>query len=83
MIKKDLKIVVIPFCYRQFDLKNKKTSTIDSTIEDFQTKVNEQFHESLLKPGYADFCKHIFLENWTNTVLDYAEITPENKKDLL
>ena len=35
-----------------------------------------------LKEGYAPFCKHLFVENFTDTACAYAEITPENEQFL-
>jgi hypothetical protein len=35
-----------------------------------------------LKDGYAPFCKHLFIENFTNVYSTSIEITPENEKYL-
>jgi len=32
-----------------------------------------------LRPGYAPFCKHLFVQNFTATKAGVAEITPENE----
>ena len=32
-----------------------------------------------LKDGYAPFCKHIFIPNFTNANVYYAPINPETK----
>ena len=52
-------------------------------MEEFEKKVNEVFSEDLLKPGYAPFCKHVFLSNFTETKLGYHGITPENRHLLM
>ena len=38
--------------------------------------------DSNLKPGYAPFCKHLFMENFTTATSGTAEITEENKGKL-
>ena len=55
----------------------------------FAAKINEVYVELLqggdmskLKPGYAPFCKHIFVENFTDSMSSYSEITPENEQHL-
>lgn len=73
------KVVVDPFCFRQFDPTNKTSSFIDVPKEEFERKVNEIYKEELLQPGYADFCKHIFIENFTSATLGYAEVTKDNE----
>ena len=35
-----------------------------------------------LKDGYAPFCKHIFVNNFTDTVSAFIKITPDNEKYL-
>ena len=35
-----------------------------------------------LKDGYAPFCKHLFIENFTDAISGFIEITPENEKFL-
>ena len=37
------------------------------------------YDASKLKDGYAPFCKHLFVPNFTPAILSYAEITPENE----
>ena len=44
-------------------------------INDFYLSVKDQ---GGLKDGYAPFCKHLFIENFTDTQCSYAEITEEN-----
>ena len=33
-----------------------------------------------LQDGYAPFCKHIFVKNFTDTLPIFIPITPENEK---
>ena len=62
-----------PFCYRQFEHGSNYAGTqlYSITQEEFMRRLNEWFlgHDdsqraSLLKPGYAPFCKHLFIPNW-------------------
>jgi hypothetical protein len=32
-----------------------------------------------LKPGYAPFCKHFFVENFTNALVNYRKIEESNQ----
>ena len=51
-LKISLKILIVPFCARQFDVNNKKCTQIDSTIAEFQHRINEFFSPEKLKDGY-------------------------------
>jgi len=69
------KIVLDPFCYRQFD----KTTTsvfINYNSDDFTEKINDFYmnNRNLLKDGYAPFCKHLFIENFTDMTPGYIGI---------
>ena len=35
-----------------------------------------------MKDGYAPFCKHLFIENFTDAISCYVEILPDNEKFL-
>jgi hypothetical protein len=74
-MKKIQKIVLDPFCYRQFD-KNKTNLFINYDMSDFADKINSFYLENpnSLKDGYAPFCKHIFIENFTDMTPGYVEI---------
>jgi hypothetical protein len=49
-------------------------------MSEFENIVNQRFQASLLKDGYAPFCKHLFVENdFTNAVPNVLKITPENE----
>ena len=56
---------------------------MDSAV--FTEKLNELYIQNQLplRPGYADFCKHLIVENFTEAPVYYAEITEENKPRLV
>jgi Protein of unknown function (DUF3228) len=74
-------MVVDPFCYRQFsqsDASGTYLGTVfDVPIRDFEAAVNDQYRESALRDGYAPFCKHLFVENFTNAQVNVLPITPQ------
>jgi hypothetical protein len=58
-------IVLDPFCFRQFDPSS--PSYLSCSPNDLLARVNDSYHEQpqeALKPGYAPFCKHIFIPNF-------------------
>eukprot|EP00038_Savillea_parva_P011474 m.197798 g.197798 ORF g.197798 m.197798 type:complete len:217 (-) comp20230_c0_seq1:79-729(-) len=75
-------ISVDPFCLRQFDKTSGKGPFLDTTVDAFEAAVNKAFDadpENSLKPGYAPFCKHIFIDNFCGARMTVHEITPENE----
>jgi hypothetical protein len=48
-------------------------------VNDFYLDVKDK---GGLKDGYAPFCKHLFIENFTNSQSSTLEITNENEKYL-
>jgi len=74
------KIVIDPFCYEQFD-KSKTHLTINIDKDDFEEKVNEFYLKNLnlLRDGYAPFCKHLFIENFTDMTPGYLPINYETQ----
>jgi hypothetical protein len=75
------KIVMDPFCFKQFD-KAKTNLFIDYDMYEFADKVNQYYlenKETSLKDGYAPFCKHIFMENFSDSHMGYLEITSDNE----
>lgn len=49
-------------------------------MDEFERIVNERYDESLLKPGYADFCKHLFVKNdFTIAKTNVLKITNANE----
>jgi len=52
-------------------------------MEEFTKVANERYDESLLKDGYAPFCKHLFLVNdFTDAQVNVLPITTENESKL-
>ena len=76
------KIVLDPFCFKQFE-KAAGSQFISVPKEEFTAKINEfylaQKDNGALKDGYAPFCKHLFIPNFTDCVSGCVEITEENK----
>lgn len=53
---------------------------MDLSVAEFEDVANQRYDESLLKDGYAPFCKHIFLINdFTDARLNVLPITNENE----
>lgn len=80
MLSSTSKIGLEPFCYKQFDRKNSANHIpMDKFI--FLDKLCELIASGDCKfaDGYAEFCKHIFVKNFTNSKLGILEITPENE----
>lgn len=82
-MKSAIKIVLEPFCFKQFE-PSAGSLYLNYDKEAFATKVNEFYlkvkDEGGLKDGYAPFCKHLFIENFTEAISSFIEITPENEK---
>ena len=52
-------------------------------MDEFTKIANERYDESLLKDGYAPFCKHLFLVNdFTDARVNVLPITSENESFL-
>lgn len=66
-----------PFCFRQFEPTN--SSFINFDRHQFEQRISELYDSTKLKDGYAPFCKHLFVENFTETVVPLVRITPENE----
>ncbi|KJP89210.1 hypothetical protein AK88_01088 [Plasmodium fragile] len=69
------------FCYKQFDKTKKSCSFIPYDKNEFIEKVNELIRQKKIKvvPGYAGFCKHIFIENFTEATVETIEINNKNR----
>ncbi|SBT70257.1 conserved protein, unknown function [Plasmodium malariae] len=69
------------FCYKQFDQSKKQCSFIPYDKKEFIDKVNELINKKKIKvvPGYAGFCKHIFIENFTDATIETVEINNKNR----
>jgi len=78
MEKKILKkLVMDQFCFRQFDASS-NALFINYPMEDFLEKVNIVYDPNNLKNGYAPFCKHLFIHNFTSAKISTVKITEEN-----
>lgn len=79
-------LVVDPFCFRQFSeseqSKSYGGSVFSVSITEFENIVNAQYDESKLQDGYAPFCKHIFIPNFTDEKVNVLEITDDNQHHL-
>jgi len=82
-MKKAVKIVLDPFCFKQFD-PAAGSLYISYGKQEFAEKINDFYLEVKekggLKDGYAPFCKHLFIENFTDAISGFIEITPENER---
>jgi len=81
-MKQSLKIILEPFCFRQFE-PAAGSLYINCDKQEFAEKVNDFYLEVKdhggLHDGYAPFCKHLFIENFTDAIGAYITITPENE----
>lgn len=84
MMKSNLiKIVLDPFCFKQFD-PAAGSLYINFDKQQFAERVNEFYLDAKdkggLKDGYAPFCKHLFIENFTDAISGFIEINKDNEK---
>ena len=72
-----------PFCYKEF-IPGAASSFINYDKNEFTQRVNEFYlkvkDEGGVKDGYAPFCKHLFIENFTDSISGSIKITPENQQ---
>ncbi|TMW61945.1 hypothetical protein Poli38472_009438 [Pythium oligandrum] len=75
-------IVLDRFCLRQFDDPKYSGAQIKFDKDEFVKKINEiyQEHDRELVDGYAPFCKHLFVENFTDTRVNVVPITQSNSR---
>ncbi|RLN32320.1 hypothetical protein BBJ28_00009942 [Nothophytophthora sp. Chile5] len=73
------------FAKRQFDDKKYTGTQLDFDKRAFVQKVNELYEQSdkALVDGYAPFCKHLFIKNFTGARLNVVPITQANANMLL
>ena len=67
-----------PFCLKQFDPKSGGV-VIPCSPEDLEERLNKMWGTVQIKDGYAPFCKHVFMENFTTVAAQTIQITEENK----
>ncbi len=61
-----MKIVLTDFAIaRHFD-PEKSGTIINITPQEFESVINRLRSKGLVRDGYADFCKLLFVKNWTN-----------------
>ena len=77
------KIILEPFCFKQFE-KAAGSNFIDWDREDFTDRVDAFYKQNpdALKPGYAPFCKHLFIPNFTPAITCCTAITDANRQHL-
>jgi hypothetical protein len=70
------KLVMDKFCMRQFTDPKYTGTRISCSPEEFETRVNEAFENGSapLIDGYAPFCKHVFIPNFTDVKCGYTVI---------
>eukprot|EP00743_Colponemidia_sp_Colp-15_P005987 GILK01006434.1.p1 GENE.GILK01006434.1~~GILK01006434.1.p1 ORF type:complete len:228 (-),score=24.46 GILK01006434.1:111-725(-) len=75
------RIVIDPFCYKQFDDPNYGGTRINCPKAQFEAHVNEYYtaNPTELSNGYAPFCKHLFIPNFTGAKVGSAPITEHNR----
>jgi len=71
-------IFVCDFAKRHFNPGFGGTKILDCSPEQFESALNALTPVSEAN-GYAPFCKHLFLENFTDALDGVAEVTPENE----
>eukprot|EP00009_Paramoeba_aestuarina_P008272 CAMPEP_0201506938 /NCGR_PEP_ID=MMETSP0161_2-20130828/764_1 /ASSEMBLY_ACC=CAM_ASM_000251 /TAXON_ID=180227 /ORGANISM="Neoparamoeba aestuarina, Strain SoJaBio B1-5/56/2" /LENGTH=203 /DNA_ID=CAMNT_0047901183 /DNA_START=1 /DNA_END=609 /DNA_ORIENTATION=+ len=76
---------LIPFAYRQFDDPQYGGAKITMSKEEFTEKLNKYYdeHSPSLKEGYAPFCKHLFVPNFTEAKISSLKLTDENRVHLV
>nr|CCA21935.1 conserved hypothetical protein [Albugo laibachii Nc14]CCA24785.1 conserved hypothetical protein [Albugo laibachii Nc14] len=73
-------LVLDPFCFRQFDDAKYNGTRINYDKNEFEKRINEIYvkQNKNLVDGYAPFCKHLFVENFTDTRTNMVKITQAN-----
>lgn len=71
------RIILEPFCFRQFEDPT-TASHIPFPKQEFCDRINEFYKPELLQPGYAEFCKHLIVPNFTEAKQSTLQITEEN-----
>lgn len=75
-----MRIVLTEFAAkRHFDPSFKGTKICDMAPEDFEKRLNVYAERSPEAPGYAPFCKHLFVHNFTQAKHGVVRITLDNE----
>jgi hypothetical protein len=71
--------VMTQFCLKEFE-KSPNTFYIQNDPNEFVAKANQFYatNPSAIKPGYASFCKHLFMPNYIKASPTSVLITTEN-----
>lgn len=84
-----MKVALTQFASNRHFSQTKMSGTVirDMDPSQFIADVNERMDEKhadyvYAKEGYADFCRLVFLRNWTSANLGAIKITDDNKKFL-
>ena len=73
-------LVLDAFCLKQFDDPEYTGTHVAYDKAKFEAKINALHTEGApLVDGYAPFCKHVFVPNFTPAVTPYLEITEANR----
>ena len=76
-----MKIVLNTSCLEQFeeaDGIHEPSQLISIPKVEFLQRINNAYEQLQLIDGYAPFCKHLFVENFTELASSTARITSEN-----
>ena len=75
-----MKIAMTSFALRNWDPDRSGTHIVGLSPEELTTRCNAALAAgSELVPGYAPFCKHLFLANDTDTRCGFSPITEDNR----
>lgn len=79
--KPALKFVLDDFCLKQFDQEKAGMSFINMDSDKFVAAIQKAYNSDAdvkLVDGYAPFCKHVFVKNFTDQLPSFIKITPQN-----
>jgi hypothetical protein len=72
-------LTIDKFALRQFSSDYSGTK-VPISVQEFQQHIDQlNIGEEQLKPGYAPFCKHVFVRNFAKCETSYLQITSENE----
>ncbi|MFA5813044.1 MAG: DUF3228 family protein [Patescibacteria group bacterium] len=70
------------FVKRHFKKDFAGTKISSHTPEEFEQELAARLAGATVKPGYADFCRLLFVENFTDARVGSVEITDENRGEI-
>lgn len=78
-----MRIDITEFALRNWDPDASGTRMLGITPEELVRRCNQALQDGAeLVPGYAPFCKHLFLANDTPTRCGFAPVTQDNQRHL-